>query len=248
MKEKLATLEDAVDRTLEAIAPEIQRQFNQLHGEVKVGNQTVVEKLDQLDRKFEESLETMPTRTELAADFADIAVRMAGGGVRREATGTGTIMTTTTTRTTDEDHHGMHGADWDAASTHVIRIRDIDSIYQVYNKFKGREAPCQDKPIVGGLEACEIRWKAKWRKHVKKADQKRFSRMSMLTKAIDDQVKKGEPLRDVLVSFDQYFRGTRKRSFCALISKLQDEGYIERKAARTKRVRRESPGEGGGGG
>ena len=75
----------------------------------------------------------------------------------------------------------------------------------------------------------------------------------MLTKAIDQEVEKGEGrvgqcLEDVLESFDHYFRGTKKRSFCALICKLQEEGYIEKKAARTKRVRAESPGEGGGGG
>jgi hypothetical protein len=88
------------------------------------------------------------------------------------------------------------------------------------------------KPIDEGLEACDVRWKAKWRKHFNLADQKRFSWMAMLGKAIDKEVSKGVALRDVLARFDTYFR-QNKRSFCALIEQLQLEGFIEKKAPRT---------------
>jgi hypothetical protein len=251
MKEMLATVEEDVDRSLEAIAPDIQRQFNELHGEVKRGNETVVGKLTEMNRKLDESMDSRPTRTELAAGFADIAVRMAGRPTTATVTTTRTTTTTTTTSPPMEevdDHGGQHGADWEAASSHSIRIRDIDCVDEVYMEFKGRGIS-QDQPIIGGMEACEARWKTKWRRHFSSADQKRFSRYSQLTKAIDDQVEKGKSLRDVMATFDHYYRATNKRSFCALITKLQDEGYIEKKAARTKkRVRTESPGEGGGGG
>ena len=130
---------------------------------------------------------------------------------------------------------------------HLIRIRDIDSVDEIYKEFKGIGRVCLDQPIKGGLEACDAWWKTKWKKHFNAADQKRFSRMMMLALAIDTEVSRGVGLEDVLAKFDHYFRHNN-RSFYALITKLQDEGFIEKKAPRTKHIGRESPGEGGGGG
>jgi hypothetical protein len=125
--------------------------------------------------------------------------------------------------------------DFETASKHLIRIRDIDSVDHIYHEYKGIGRLFQGKPIDGGLEACNVRWKAKWRKHFNLADQKCFSRMAMLGKAIDKEVSEGVALGDVLARFDTYFR-QKKRSFCALIDQLQLEGFIEKKAPRTKCV------------
>jgi hypothetical protein len=250
MRVKLATLMDVGNTSLEASLPEIQRQFNQLHSEVKSGNQNLSEKVDGLATIFEASMDTRPTRTELAADFAGIAARLAGGG------GADTTRTTTTTRTartttTTEGGNEMveEDADFRGACGHLIRIRDIDCVDDIYNEYKGIGGLFQGIPIDGGLEACDVRWKARWRRHFNAADQKRFSRMAMLAKAIDYQVaEEGRLLSEVLGSFDHYFL-QKKRSFGGLISLLQAEGLLEKKAPRTKRaVRGESPGEGGGGG
>jgi hypothetical protein len=61
----------------------------------------------------------------------------------------------------------------------------------IYKEFKGIGNRCQDKPIKGGLEECTWRWKTNSRQHLNAVDQKRFSWMRMLAKAIDDQVKDG---------------------------------------------------------
>ncbi len=79
MRSHLELVSDAVDTSLEASLPEIQRQFNQLHTEVKTGNQAVCDKVAGLGTAFKQSLDSRPTRVELAADFAAMAVRMAGG-------------------------------------------------------------------------------------------------------------------------------------------------------------------------
>jgi hypothetical protein len=245
MRSKLATFEVGREMSLESCMPEVQRQFNQLHGEVKNSNEMNGEGFRRLHERFD-TMET--SRGEMATGLVELGHRIGGSSVARVD---GTTTTTTITArgggamAIDEDD-----AEFQKANGHKIRIRDIDSVDDIYNEYKGKGNPCQDRPIVGGLEACDRKWKTKWRKHFNAADQKRFSRMTMLAKAIDDQVAKGEQLRDVLGKFDFYFRRNRskRRSFCALIVKLQEEGFIEKKAGRAKRVRSESPGEGGGGG
>jgi hypothetical protein len=78
MQLHLELVTDTVDTSLEASLPEIQRRFNQLHTEVKTGNKTVIENVAGLSRARKQSLDSRPTRVELAADFAEMAVRMAG--------------------------------------------------------------------------------------------------------------------------------------------------------------------------
>jgi hypothetical protein len=79
MRSHLALVAGAVDTSLEASLPEIQKQFNDLHTEVKTGNEAVVATVTGLGTVLEQSLGSRPTRVELAADFAEMAVRMAGG-------------------------------------------------------------------------------------------------------------------------------------------------------------------------
>jgi hypothetical protein len=79
MRSHLELVTETVDTSLEASLPKIQRQFNQLHTEVKTRNKTVIEKVARLGTALEHSLDSRPTRVELAADFAEMAVQMAGG-------------------------------------------------------------------------------------------------------------------------------------------------------------------------
>jgi hypothetical protein len=92
---------NVADTSLEANMPEIQRQFNQLHSEVKTGHETVCEKVDGLANKIDDSLESRPTRAELAEDYAAMAIRMAGVSGAGMGTTTATTTTTTTRTTTN---------------------------------------------------------------------------------------------------------------------------------------------------
>jgi hypothetical protein len=123
-------------------------------------------------------------------------------------------------------------------------MRYLDSVQDIYSEFKGLRL-FKDMP---GLEECDRRWKTRWQRHFNATDQRRFSWMSMLAKAADEQVAiEGRELDDVLASFNVYFL-QKKRSFCGLIALLQAEGLLQKKAPRTKRrVQEESPGKGGGG-
>jgi hypothetical protein len=105
--------------------PQIQRQFNQFHTEVKTGNKTECEKVARLGTVFEQSLDSRPTRVELAADFVEMTVWMAGGssqllaGRRGTSNVDNTRMTMTTTQMTtmmadDND------VDWALATVHTI--------------------------------------------------------------------------------------------------------------------------------
>jgi hypothetical protein len=184
-----------------------------------------------------------------------MAVWMAGGSSSLLLAGpqgasnvdnTGRTMKTTqlTMATTDNDD----GVDWAQATVHTMGMRDLESVQDIYSEFKGLGV-FKDMPIAGGLEECNQRWKTRWRRHFNATDQKRFSWMSMLTKAADQQVAlEGRELDDVLSSFDAYFL-QKKQSFCGLIALLQAEGLLQKKAPPTKkRVQGESPEEGGGGG
>jgi hypothetical protein len=115
-----------------------------------------------------------------------------------------------------------NGVDWELATVHTIWICDLESVQDIYSEFKGLGL-FKDMPIAGGgLEECDWRWKTRWRRDFNAADQKRFSRMSMLAKAADAQVAiEGRELDDVLASFDEYFR-EKKRSFCGLIAAICD--------------------------
>ena len=90
------------------------------------------------------------------------------------------------------------------------------------------------------MEACDKRWKTACRKHIKGAQQKRFSRMKTFATAVDNQVAKGKLLQDVLREMDQLFYDC-KRSFYGLVSKLQELGIAEKKPSRRKKVGEESP-------
>jgi hypothetical protein len=136
--------------------------------------------------------------------------------------------------------------DWSRARGHKIQVTEPDLIRIIYNEFKGLH-DFRDMPILGGVEGCDNKYKTKWRKHFNGADQKRFSRMTMLAKAIEGQVEQGRDEVDVLLDWDQVYTKDGNRSFNGLITYLQDQGYIAKKGSRKKKGER-SPGVGGGGG
>jgi hypothetical protein len=178
----------------------------------------VIKKVVGLGITLEQSLDSKHTRVELAADFAEMAVQMAGGSSLLLAGGWGasnvdnTRTTTTTTQMTMATKDNDNGVDWALATVHTMGMPGLESVQDVYSEFKGLRV-FKDMPIVGGLEEFNGRWKTRWRPHFKAADQKRFSRMSMYTKAADQQVAiEGHELDDVLASFDAYFL-LKKRSF-----------------------------------
>jgi hypothetical protein len=67
MRSHLELVTDTVDTSLEASLPE------------KTGNKKVSKKVAGLGITLEQSLDSRPTRVELAVDFAEMAVQMAGG-------------------------------------------------------------------------------------------------------------------------------------------------------------------------
>ena len=158
MRTRLEMLSGVVDTSLEASLPEIQRQFNDLNAEVKTGNETVCQKMDGLGTMMSQSMDARPTREELAVDFAQMAVRLAGGRVSAVAGGRVARNDTTTAVTRTEDS----GPEWERATAHTIQIRDIDCVDDLYHEFKGL-GMFEGLPIVGGLEECDRRWKTRWR-------------------------------------------------------------------------------------
>jgi hypothetical protein len=242
MRVALSVSEEPEDRSLERVLPHFQRQFNNMHEcmqEIKQRGRDTYEKVRLTEETAKKTQNEVTTMMEgLAAGFMGIASNLGGGG------GTSTARRTTLDETAQEEEDDDE--DWSRARGHKIQVTEPDSIRIIYNEFKGLHN-FEDMPILGGLEGCDKKYKTKWRKHFSGADQKRFSRMSMLAKAVQGQVDQGRDEVDVLLDWDQVYTRDGNRSFNGLITYLQDQGYIAKKGSRKKKGER-SPGVGGGGG
>jgi hypothetical protein len=241
----LSATEEPEDRSLERILPHFQRQFNNMHEcmqEIKKTGEETYEKVRSTEKTSKETKEEVATmRDGLAAGFVGMATNLG-----THLTTAAAAVTTTRTRREETQEEEDADEDWSRARGHKIQVTEPDSIRIIYNEYKGLHN-FRDMPILGGLEGCDKKYKTKWRKHFNGADQKRFSRMSMLAKAIEAQVEQGREEVDVLMDWDQVYTKDGNRSFNGLITYLQDQGYIVKKGSRKKKGER-SPGVGGGGG
>jgi hypothetical protein len=243
MRVALSQTDEPEDRSLERVLPHFQRQFNNMHEcmqEIKTRGEETYEKVRSTEKTSKETQDQVLTMKEgLAAGFVGIASNLGGTHLRMAASPTATRREEPQAQEDEDD-------DWCRARGHKIQVTEPDSIRIIYNEFKGLH-DFRDMPILGGLEGCDKKYKTKWRKHFNGADQKRFSRMSMLAKAIEGQVEQGRDEVDVLLDWDQVYTKDGNRSFNGLIMYLQDQGYIAKKGSRKKKGER-SPGVGGGGG
>ena len=90
-------------------------------------------------------------------------------------------------------------------------------------------------PILGGMEACDERWGAKWRTHFTCSDQKFFSRMGLISKSIQQQaVIQEKETTDVLKGYETIFHEQRK-SVAGLIVELTNLGFIVQRGRRVRR-------------
>ena len=249
MEEMRAVLETTVDpqeRTLDSVVPEIQRQLDDLQTAVHNGNQKVYSKVEEIQRNVE--TQVGQTRSDLAGELFRVATNLAGGS----SGGSWVASTAGGGSTNQAQEEGeveqQVDEDWAKAMGHNIQVTEPETIRTIYSEYKGRAA-FEEMPIEGGLEACEQKFKSKWRSHFTSSFQRRFSRMGMLCRAIDQQVEDGRLLNDVITDWDQLYvkAGQHGKSLSGLVNQLQANGGITKKGRRKKK-RRQSPGVGGGGG
>jgi hypothetical protein len=179
--------------------------------EIKKTGQDTYEKVQLTEKSSKDCQEELATMREgLAAGYLGIASNL---GATHLTTAPTARRTEETAQVQEEDED----EDWIRARGHKIQVTEPDSIRIIYNEFKGLH-DFTDMPILGGLEACDKKYKTKWRKHFNGADQKRFSRMSMLARAIERQVDLGEDEVEVIMDWDQVYTKDGNRSFNGLIT------------------------------
>jgi len=120
--------------------------------------------------------------------------------------------------------------DWERANGHYLNIWEADHIREYYNEWHGR-GKFEGIPISGGLAGCEERYKARWRRHFSSAEQKRFSRISILVKGMD--AAEGGALV-VMQDWQRYYE-EKKCKLGGLVTLLQEKGYLAKKKGRKKR-------------
>jgi hypothetical protein len=237
---------DSLERSsLTEVVPEIQRELSGMREEIKrvrKVSENTYEKSDATHKKMESMEQLMDeTREGFVAGLRSMASNVAG--TRTAATTTGRSPEQEARQEETEDD-----IDWGRAKDHKIQITSPLTIKTIWEEYKGL-GRFIGMPIDGGLEGCDLKYKTKWRKGFSASDQKRFSRMGMLTRGIEAQVEEGRELNDVIADWDQHYQ-TGGRSLGGLITLLQNQGDVGTKGSRLSRKRRreQSPGVGGGGG
>lgn len=179
-------------------------------------------------------------RRDIAATLGEAAIKLGGGrdgdeGCKGGKRMKGGVMTATigTTGAAGSDGHGED----DSMRLYGIafQTRTPCNVTEVYNEFKGL-GEYSGVPIDGGIAAVEAKTNRRWRSNFSPADQKHFSRVIQLVRAVDGEVGNGADLATTLSDFESIFVDCKK-SFSGLIAELQNLGYVPRKARRL----RESP-------
>ena len=236
---------DSLERSsLKEAVPLIQQELSGMREEMKWVRK-VSEKTYERSNETHKKVESMEklvsdTREGFAAGLMTMASTLVGGKA--------TSPEETRQDNTAAEEETEDDIDWGRAKDHKIQITSPGTIRTIYDEYKGL-GRFRGMPIDGGLEGCDAKYKTKWRKGFSASDQKRFSRMGMLARGIEAQVREGRELHDVIADWDQHYQMGGK-SFGGLITLLQSQGCVGTKGSRLSRKRRQeqSPGVGGGGG
>ena len=102
-------------------------------------------------------------------------------------------------------------------------------IVSVYNEYYGF-GRYEGLPIEGGIHAMEQKYKTKWRSNYSSAEQKQFSRVTLIMKAITKRTEEDkEDLDYVLADLSQYYSKDGKYSLALLVEVCQDHGWLTKR-------------------
>jgi hypothetical protein len=116
----------------------------------------------------------------------------------------------------------------------------IRTIYSLHAEYFGLGNPQGDdylaKPVEGGFYMLESRFKNKWRHKYSPAEQKHFSRVKVVIKALDVMEEDEMTLTEAMDYFQTHFVAPLEcNSKLANMEKwIKKQGYVEKKQARGK--------------
>lgn len=96
----------------------------------------------------------------------------------------------------------------------------------MYNEWYG-EGHFANQPIPGGIAAAENQCGPSWRQHFGTAEQKQFSRLRQIIRAMEHQIEANRKNKeDIFKEFDTLLRSKSKPSLSGLVDTLKEKGYI----------------------
>jgi hypothetical protein len=107
----------------------------------------------------------------------------------------------------------------------MTSIKGSNTVLSIYKEWFGVGA-YEMIPIPGGVAALEQMYKAKWRKSYSAGEQREFSRVSNVIKAIEKRRSDGEELGAICSDLTQYYYSNGRYNLTGLVKVCQEEGWI----------------------
>jgi hypothetical protein len=230
------------DTTIEAVLPGVYQRMNMIQTTIAQGRKEVQDgfgKVHDSLKVIEGKVSTAgdDTRQFMATEFARMAVGLSQGVIGttiRPDLPMGTVLGTEEETEQEEQESPEDLEDWSRAEGHQLQCRAPDTVAEMYHQWKGL-GKFNDTPILGGLEACDRRFKTRWRKHFEASTQKFFSRIKILSESIHHQAAiRGTTTGIILQEFEHFFI-EKNGSVCGLIDHLTQLGIIVKKGRRSRR-------------
>lgn len=166
----------------------------------------------------------------LAAQFAQIAVGLSTSlpSAARLTKNTTTMTAEPPPQDTIEDNAAVPVSDLERVRFHPlacrIRATNATAIYEEYHGI----GDFNDVPAEGGLKSLDEKWGTKWRSG-DAGYQKAYSRMQLVLKGVDLQVKAGKELVVVLNEFDALFAEKNCKTMDNMVVALQNAKLLPKR-------------------
>ena len=117
--------------------------------------------------------------------------------------------------------------------SHHIKFKH-QSLFSMHDEWFGLHSS-KNKPVEGGLDALETSFKSKWRKHFTPSEEKAFSRLKRIMKAIkEDSIRRKKDTIEVCCEWNEVYEGECKKSLSKMEDWLKQTGFISTAAPRGK--------------
>ena len=242
MEEELSTSQDhnPLDHSLEAVLPGVHERMASTQSEVA----SIKRKIDAIDMNglrndlmdhFTSSVAAMMKRMDeresaLADHFESLAEGIRRGrNVRRKVVNDGQQESKEDLEEKQEQEADPH----DIPSSHHIQYKHA-TLLSIHDEWFG-EGIYKNVPVPGGLEALELSHKSKWRKHFSGSQDKAFSRLKRIVRALKDESNcSGHTIIEVCERWNSIYSTECKKSLSKMEDWLKTSGRLPKAAPRGK--------------
>lgn len=214
-----------LNHSVEAVLPGLHQRWAQTHNlvvGVKDDIQSLEEGIKEQVKRMEES-----NRQQKAA-MSNFLVEF-GQSMREEGSSRPAVpLETSPSRQEEDSPFRAPSARYNLKQTH-------ESVSEIYDEWWGL-GEYEDKPISGGFEALEQKYKSRWRKHFDGGQVKHISRVKIILQALNSLAEmEGKTLETAMNELDAVYRGECKKYITRLEIFIKNKGWYQKKKSRGKR-------------